>query len=127
MEKASLVDKGGFKLDKLTRPLHWLVSFLKVRRRLTRGSHILRACTLQNILRALHPVRVVAMNRKEDSAFFYSSLIAFSFKLRNTHAYKCARNPAERAADSQARKRRDNRTRCDQWTHARNRERADSR
>src|SRR5579884_657750 len=106
------------KLLTLARTLHWFVRLLEIGACFSSGRHLLRPSLLQDLFCPFRPFRIVAMDRKQNAAFFDTPLISLGFVLRYTHSHQCSGDATDRPSDSYSCKRRHNRASRDERAYA---------
>src|ERR1700722_624633 len=74
----------------LTRPRHRLIRLLPISAGFSAGGNIGRAAALQDVLRFFCPVRIVAVDGKQNSAVLDPAFVTFRLVFRNAHADKCS-------------------------------------
>src|SRR5205814_2224084 len=106
--------------------LHGLVGLGEVCASLASRRNVLSSCLLQNVLRALGPLRVVRVYRQQDAATFHAPFIALCLILRDAHANQGSRDAADRAPNSRSSQSSHDRTSRDERPESGNGERANS-
>src|SRR6185503_12583318 len=94
--------------------------------RFVRGRNEFAARLRENLLRLVGPLFVVRVDREQDSALADPAFVTLGFVLGQAVADECAGDATERPSRACARQRGHNRSRRDEWSDARNRERSDA-
>src|SRR3954454_5189389 len=103
-----------------------LIAFRVVGALLAGRPDVFRAGLLQHILRALHPVGIVAMDGKQHPALLHHAFIALGFVLGDSHPHQGPNDATDDPAGACARERAHDRPRRDEWSKTWNRECADT-
>src|SRR5579875_495544 len=104
----------------------WAIALGEVGAGFTCGRDILRAGDFQDFLRALDPIRIIAVDRQQDAAAPYPTLVAFRLVFGDAHSRKRAGYAADRSTYAEAGKRRHDRSCGNEGPDSGNRQSADA-